>query len=76
MMWSVMSNRLAWPAGTVLGADDLEGCNIEALVQGGHLAVAQMPSEQVPDSPRYKSKAKPVEPVSENDTAAEPEEQE
>jgi ribosomal protein L12E/L44/L45/RPP1/RPP2 len=76
MSYSVMSHRLAWPVGTVLSADDLEGCNIDALLQGGHLAAAEMPSEQTPDSPRYKSKAKPVTPASENDTADEPEEQE
>jgi hypothetical protein len=74
-----MSKRLAWPAGTVLGANDLAGCNIEALVQGGHLAPVQQtrtPSEQVPDSPPYKSRKKPVDPVTEDDSADEPEEQE
>jgi len=76
MSFRVMSNRLAWPAGTVLGADDLAGCNIEALVAGGHLAPEKKrtPSEQVPVSPR--SKKKPVDPVIEDNSAEEPEEQE
>jgi len=76
MMWTVMSNRLAWDAGTVLGADDLAGCNIEALVQGGHLAPAPQRTPQTPDSPPYKSKKKPVDPVTEDESAEEPEEQE
>ena len=78
MTWKVLSERLAWPVGTRLGADDLAGCNIDALVQGGHLAAVQerTPSEQVPVSPRSKRKVEPVDPVTENDSAEEPEEQE
>ena len=76
MKWTVMSKRLAWPAGTVLGADDLVGCNIDALVAGGHLAPAPQRTPQMPDSPPYKSKKKPVDPVIEDDSAEEPEEQE
>ena len=79
MMWTVTSNRLAWPAGTVLCAGDLAGCNIGALVQGGHLAVVQSnrtPSEQTPDSPRKMSRMKPVDPAANDDSAEEPEEQE
>lgn len=78
MMWKVQSKRLAWPTGTVLGADDLAGCNIDALVQGGHLAPVQerTPSEQVPVSPRMKRKVEPVDPVTDDDSAEEPEEQE
>lgn len=76
MSFRVMSNRLAWPAGTVLGADDLAGCNIDALVQGGHLAPEKKRTPQMPDSPPYKSKKKPVDPVAEDDSAEEPEEQE
>jgi hypothetical protein len=79
MMWTVMSNRLAWPAGTVLGAADLSGCNIDVLVQGGHLAPVEnyrTPSEQKPDSPRKISKVKPVDPAANDDSAEEPEEQE
>jgi hypothetical protein len=38
MTYTVMSSRLAWPKGTVVTADELAGCNIVGLVQGGHLA--------------------------------------
>jgi len=41
MRYRVASNRQPWPRGTVLGADDLEGCNIEALVYAGHLTVVE-----------------------------------
>ena len=76
MKWTVMSKRLAWAAGTVLGADDLAGCNIEALVQGGHLAPVAERTPQTPERPPYKSKKKPVDPVIEDNSAEEPEEQE
>ena len=76
MTWTVMSGRLEWPAGTQVDASDLAGCNIEALVQGGHLAPAPQRTPQVPDSPPYKSKKKPVDPVTEDESAEEPEEQE
>jgi hypothetical protein len=79
MMWKVESNRLAWPAGTVLGAADLAGCNIDALVQGGHLAPVQgkrTPADQVPDGPRRKKKVEPEQPVTDDNSAEEPEEQE
>jgi hypothetical protein len=72
MSWKVQSSRLAWPEGTVLGADDLAGCNIAALVEGGHLSVYQQ-STPAPEAP--KRKRMPVEPVP-DDTADEPEEQE
>jgi hypothetical protein len=36
--YRVLSNRLRWAAGTTLTADDLAGCNIDALVSAGHLA--------------------------------------
>jgi hypothetical protein len=39
--WTVTSDRQPWLRGTVLTADDLVGCNIEALVYGGHLTVVQ-----------------------------------
>jgi len=64
MSWTVISSRLRWPEGTRLGKSDLDGCNIEALVQGGHL---------VPASENYKKRT-PVAPVPDN-TADEPEEQ-
>ena len=63
-MWRVESDRMAWAAGTTLTADDLSGCNIEALVAGGHLAPVQG---------KVKSKRMPVDPVP-DDTADEPEE--
>lgn len=78
MSWRVNSKRLAWPAGTVLSEADLAGCNITALVAGGHLApVAQKqdPAPQV-DGPRRKMKVQPdPEPLT-DDSAEEQEEQE
>jgi hypothetical protein len=65
MMWTVLSHRLSWPSGTSVSAADLEGCNIGALVQGGHLALAQ-----------DDSKIRPVATVIVNESAEEPEEQE
>jgi hypothetical protein len=38
MTFRVTSDRQPWERGAVLSADDLAGCNIEALVYGGHLA--------------------------------------
>ena len=64
MTWQVMSDRLAWDRGATVGADDLAGCNIAALVAGGHLA---------PVKGKVNSKRMPVEPVT-DDTADEPEE--
>ena len=64
MSWRVLSDRLSWPAGATLSADDLAGCNIVALVESGHLV-------PVPTKPT--SKRMPVDPVP-NDTADEPEE--
>ena len=54
MTYRVLSSRMPWPAGTVLDMTALAGCNIEALVQGGHLGL-------VPDQP--KKKRTPVVPV-------------
>jgi hypothetical protein len=59
----VVSGRLPWAAGTVVGADVLAGCNIGALVEGGHLQ----------PEPKGTKKRTPVVPVP-NDTADEPEE--
>ena len=71
MTWTVCSDRMGWPAGSVLSDGDLAGCNIVALVEGGHLArVAQV----APDVPKKMSKRTPVEPVP-DDTAEGPEEQ-
>jgi hypothetical protein len=66
MMWTVTSDRIGWPRGERLSAAALSGCNIDALVQGGHLAA-------VPDEPKTK-KRMPVDPVP-DETADEPEEQ-
>jgi hypothetical protein len=65
MTFRVVSGRMPWPAGTVVGADVLAGCNIGALVEGGHL-------QPVPEL-KGKKKRTPVVPVP-NDTADEPEE--
>ena len=74
MMYQVQSDRMARPAGSVLSADDLAGCNIEALIEGGHLAPVAK-AQATPDVPQKMSKRTPVEPVP-DDTAEEPEEQE
>jgi hypothetical protein len=68
MTYTVLSKRMDWPAGTVLSADDLAGCNIEHLVATGHLALTAVPT--------MTKKGKPVEPDPVDDSAAEPEEQE
>ena len=41
MNYKVTSDRMPWPAGQIVTDDDLEGCNIEALLDGGHLAKAR-----------------------------------
>ena len=64
MSWIVTSGRLRWSEGTRLSEDDLAGCNIDALVAGGHLSAA---------SDNYKKRT-PVAPVPDI-TADEPEEQ-
>jgi hypothetical protein len=65
MRFEVVSDRMPWPAGTVVGADALAGCNIVALTEGGHLrAVPELNTTE---------KRSPVVPVP-NDTADEPEE--
>jgi hypothetical protein len=64
--FQVLSHRMGLPAGSVVGADGLAGCNIMALVEGGHL-------RPVPELKTTKKRT-PVVPVP-NDTADEPEEQ-
>lgn len=71
MKWQVMSNRLAWASGTILSARDLAGCNIDALVQGGHLAPSRQ--QAAPDKTETRNKRMPVEPVP-DETAEEPKE--
>ena len=41
MRYEVTSDRQPWPRETELDTDDLSGCNIEALVYAGHLAVVE-----------------------------------
>jgi hypothetical protein len=65
MTFQVLSGRLGWPVGTVVGADVLSGCNIVALVEGGHLRA-------VPELKTTKKRS-PVVPVPK--TADEPKEQ-
>jgi len=48
MSWTVLSDRLPWPAGTVVDIDMLTGCNIEALVVAGHLSPALTPTTPAP----------------------------
>ena len=64
MRYEVLTSRLPWPVGSVLDTTVLAGCNIEALVQGGHLGL-------VPDQPT--KKRTPV--VTVPETADEPKEQ-
>jgi len=48
MSWKVLSDRLGWPKGTVLGVDDLAGCNIGALVAGNHLSPVKATTKKRP----------------------------
>ena len=41
MNYKVTSDRLQWDAGQIVTEDDLDGCNIEALLDSGHLAKAR-----------------------------------
>jgi hypothetical protein len=75
MSYQVASERLPFKVGAVVGADDLQGCNIEALVRGGHLVPVSTKREPVGPAVEPKTtKRSPVVPVP-NDTADEPEEQ-
>lgn len=38
MSFRVESSRLGWPVGAVIPAAALAGCNIGALLEGGHLS--------------------------------------
>ncbi len=60
MTYRVTSDRMAWPAGTVISADDLAGSNIGALLAAGHLAEVDEP-EPEPD-PKPKSRRKAADP--------------
>jgi len=48
MSWKVTSARLPWSAGTVLTEDDLQGCNIAALVAGNHLSPVKATTKKKP----------------------------
>ena len=48
MSWKVTSARLPWRAGTVLTEDDLQGCNIAALVAGNHLSPVKATTKKTP----------------------------
>lgn len=69
MKYVVTSDRMDYPRGTHVDADDLSG-NIDVLVQVGHLA-------PVADEPKgKKAKLEPVQPDPiDDDSAEEPEEQ-
>ena len=44
--YSVKSSRMSLPAGSVVSEADLQECNIEALVESGHLVlVANKPAK-------------------------------
>jgi hypothetical protein len=58
MRWQVASTRMPWPEGTVVDGAGLAGCNIDALVQGGHLAPA--PTSK-PGAPAKKTAREPEE---------------
>lgn len=77
MRWRVMSKRMAWPAGTLLGSEQLAGCNIGALVQGGHLAPVEelQTLPEIKAVPKLRSKVEPANPAAEQETAEGPEEQ-
>lgn len=66
MMYQVLSKRLSWPQGAIVSVDDLQGCNIALLVATGHLTPAP--------TPKKKSKWEPEQPVTDNDSAEQPEE--
>ena len=45
MNYQVLSKRMDWPAGSIVDTKMLAGCNIDALVAGGHLAPAAKPTK-------------------------------
>jgi hypothetical protein len=67
--YRVVSRRLAWPYGSVITAADAGAGNIHMLVATGHLA----PEAPAP-SPKKRS-TEPEPPVTTDDSADEPEEQ-
>lgn len=51
MNYFVVSNRLPWASGTTVGQEELAGCNIDALVAGGHLSPVQPNTTNMPAVP-------------------------
>lgn len=35
--YKVLSNKLVWPQGTTISDKELDGLNVQALVDGGHI---------------------------------------
>lgn len=68
MKYLVLSKRMDWPRGSVLEEEELSRCNIPLLVATGHLTPAP--------TPKKKSKWEPEPPVTDDEPADEPEEQE
>lgn len=58
MTYRVTSERLRWPLGEIITADDLAGSNIGALLAAGHLAEVDEPE---PD-PKPKTRRKAADP--------------
>ena len=60
MTYEVTSDRMGWPAKTILTVDDLAGCNIDALVAGGHLSPVKATTKRTPAvAPDPESQAEP-----------------
>jgi hypothetical protein len=79
MTYRVTSDRIGFEAGAIVDEVDLTGCNIAALIQGGHLEPvtkdsSKRKSETPAPEPKTTIQRSPVVPVP-NDTADEPEEQ-
>lgn len=49
MKYRVISDRLTWPAGTIVDADQLAGSSIAVLTAGGHLAEVDGTPEPEPE---------------------------
>ena len=61
MSWTVTSHRLPWASGTVVGQDDLAGCNIDALLAAGHLSPVQPKFPNKPAVPAVEPADEPEE---------------
>lgn len=49
MKYRVISDRLTWPAGTIVDADQLAGSSIAVLTASGHLAEVDGTPEPEPE---------------------------